>query len=42
MFKNDDQTHYMYEDKGNNDTMPDEMSDICVEVTRLLQKTPAL
>jgi len=37
--KNDDQSQYVHENKGNIDTMPDEKSDIYVDLTRLLQKT---
>jgi hypothetical protein len=39
MFKNDDQSQYVHENKRNMDAMPDEQSDIYVDLTRLLQKT---
>jgi hypothetical protein len=42
MLKDGDQSHYVYENKGNNDKMPDKMSDIYVEVTRILQKSADL
>ncbi len=35
MLKNDERTQYVYENKGNMDTMPDEKSDIYVELTCL-------
>ena len=38
MLKNDDQSQYVYENKRNMDTMPDEKSDIYVDLTRVLQK----
>jgi hypothetical protein len=37
MLKINDQSHYMYENKGNIDTMPDEKSDIYVDMTCFLQ-----
>ncbi len=40
--KNDDQSHYVYENKLLMDKLPGEMSDIYVDMTRVLQKTPAL
>jgi len=38
MLKKDERNHYVYENKGKKDKMPDEKSDIYVDTTRLLQK----
>ncbi len=38
MFKNNERTQYVYENKGNMDKVPDQKSDIYVEMTRFLQK----
>jgi len=37
MLKKDERSHYIYENKGNKDKVPDEKTDICVDMTRLLQ-----
>jgi hypothetical protein len=38
MLKNNDRTQNVHENKGNMDNMPDAMSDIYVDLTRVLQK----
>jgi hypothetical protein len=42
LFIDDVGSRKVYENKGHIDNMPDEMSDIYVEVTRILQKTANL
>src|SRR5271157_5986688 len=42
MLINDGRSRNVYENKQNNDKMPDEMSDICVESTRILQNISGL
>ena len=41
MLEKDERSHYVYENKGNKDKVPDEKTDICVDMTRLLQKKTA-
>jgi hypothetical protein len=41
MLKKDVRSRNVYENKGNNDKMTDEKSDIYVDMTRLLQKKAA-
>ena len=41
MLQKDERTHYVYENKGNKDKVPDEKTDIYVDMTRLLQKKAA-
>jgi len=38
MLEKDERNHYVYENKGNKDKMPDAKSDIYVDLTRFLQK----
>jgi hypothetical protein len=39
MLKNNERTHYMYENKQNMDKVPDQKSDIYVEMTRVCRKS---
>jgi len=41
MLEKYERTHYVYENKGSIDTLPDGKSDIYVDMTRLLQKKAA-
>ena len=41
MLQKDERSHYVYENKRNKDKMPDEKTDIYVDMTRLLQKKAA-
>ena len=41
MLEKDERSHYVYENKGNKDKVPDGKTDIYVDMTRLLQKKAA-
>ena len=41
MLQKDERSHNVYENKGSKDKVPDEKTDIYVDMTRLLQKKAA-